>query len=290
MEIMAKFKNLLQERLKAKMMAEELELLPTGFQRIGDKAILTLKPELVNYKGDIAQEILDLFNHIKGVYLKIGAISGEYRTPQIEFILGEDKPEIIHQEHGISYKFDITKIMFSKGNINERARIALLVQSNEIIFDLFAGIGYFSLQIGRSGKPKKVYAFEWNPITYSYFVENIRLNKINKEREIIVPILGDSKVEALKIPEKADRVIMGMLPAPKDHIETVFQIIKDTAIVHYEGLLNENETEESLLADFELKANFFNRKIDLIKTNYVKSYGPKVYHVTLDLRISKNPN
>jgi tRNA wybutosine-synthesizing protein 2 len=287
MGIMAKFKDLLQERFKAKMIPEELELLPTGFQRIGDKAILTLKSELVKYKGDIAQIILDLFNYIKGVYLKTGAVSGEYRTPQIEFILGEDKPETIHHEHGISYKFDITKIMFSKGNINERARIALLVQSNEIIFDLFAGIGYFSLQIGRSGKPKKVYAFEWSPITFHYLVENIKLNKINEEREIIVPILGDSKVEALKIPEKADRVIMGMLPAPKEHIGTVFQIIKDTAMVHYEGLLNESETEESLLADFKVKAKFYNRKIELIKTTYVKSYGPKIYHVTLDLKISK---
>lgn len=271
-------------------MAEELELLPTGFQRIGDKAILTLRPELLKYKEDIAQGLLEFFKYIKGVYLKTGAVTGDFRTPQIEFILGENKPETIHREHGISYKFDISKIMFSKGNINERARIVPQIQSNEIIFDLFAGIGYFSIPIGRSGKPKKVYAFEWNPITYHYLVENIKLNRINEEREIIVPILGNSKVEALKIPEKADRVIMGMLPAPKEHIETVFQIIKDTAMVHYEGLLNENETEEKLLADFEPKAKFYNRKIELIKTIYVKSYGPKIYHVTLDLRISKNQN
>ena len=290
MEIMAKFKDLLQERLRAKLVAEELELLPTGFQRIGDKAILTLRPELLKYKEDIAQGILDFFKYIKGIYLKTGAVSGDFRTPQIEFILGENKPETIHRERSIAYKLDITKIMFSKGNINERARIVPQIQWNEIIFDLFAGIGYFSLQIGRSGKPKKVYAFEWSPITYHYLVENIKLNRINEEREIIVPILGDSKVEALKIPEKAYRVIMGMLPAPKEHIETVFQIIKDTAMVHYEGLLNESETEESLLADFKVKANFYNRKIELVETTYVKSYGPKIYHVTLDLRISKNLN
>ena len=285
---MAKFKELLQDRLKHKLNAEELQVLPTGFQTIGDKAILTLRPELLGYKDDIAHELLDLFKTIKGVYLKTGAIFGDYRKPQIEFILGEDCPEIIHREHGIAYKFDITKIMFSKGNINERARIANLVKPNEIIFDLFAGIGYFSLPIGRTGKPQKIYAFEWNPDTYYYLLENIELNQINKEREIIVPILGDSKLEALKISEKADRVIMGILPAPKNHIDTVFQIIKEQAVVHYEGLLNENETEQSLLTDFELKAKIYNRKINLIKTNYVKSYGPKVYHVTLDLIIEED--
>lgn len=282
-----RFKDLLQERLKAKLKAAELELLPTGFQRIGDKAILTLQPEVLKYKEEIAQGILDFFKYIKGVYLKTGGVTGDYRTPQIEFILGEDKPETVHREHGISYKFDISKIMFAKGNINERARIVPQIQPDEVIFDLFAGIGYFCLQIGRSGKPKKVYAFEWSPLTYHYLVENIKLNKINEEREIIVPILGDSKVEALKIPEKADRVIMGVLPAPKDHIDTVFQITKDTAMVHYEGLLNENEAAEKLLADFELNAELYNCKVELIKTTYVKSYGPKIYHVTLDLKISK---
>lgn len=285
---MAKFKELLQDRLKQQLSSEELQVLPTGFQTIGDKAILTLRPELLGFKEAIAHEILDLFKTIKGVYLKMGAVFGDYRTPQIEFILGEDRPEIIHREHGIAYKFDITKIMFSKGNINERARIATLVKRNETIFDLFAGIGYFCLPIGRTGKPQKIYAFEWNPDTYQYLLENIELNKINKEREIIVPILGDSKIEALKIPEKADRVIMGMLPAPKNHIDTVFQIIKDEAIVHYEGLLNERETVQSLLADFEYKAKLYNRGIELVKTNYVKSYGPKVYHVTLDLIIHSN--
>ncbi|HUX99400.1 MAG TPA: class I SAM-dependent methyltransferase family protein [Candidatus Deferrimicrobium sp.] len=283
---MARFKQLIQERLKHKLSDTELEIIPTGFQQIGDKAILTLSPELIEYTNDIAREILDLFNNVKGVYLKTGAVSGEFRTPQIEFILGENKPVIIHREHGILYKFDITKIMFAKGNINERLRISKLVQSDEIIFDLFAGIGYFSLLLGKTGKPKKIYAFELNPIAKFYLEENIKLNEINKDREIICPVLGDSKVEALKIPEKANRVIMGILPAPKEHIDTVFRIIDKEAMVHYEGLLKQNETPDDLFSDFEETNRIYNRKVELIKTNYVKSYGPKVYHVTLDLLIT----
>ncbi|MFX1295460.1 MAG: class I SAM-dependent methyltransferase family protein [Promethearchaeota archaeon] len=283
---MSKFKKLLQEQLKGKLTTEELQLLPRGFQQIGDKAILTINSELIKLKVEIAQEILNLFDKIKGVYLKTGVITGEYRTPQIEFIAGEDKPEVIHKEHGISYKFDIMKIMFSKGNINERLRISQLVQSNEIIYDLFAGIGYFSLLAGHTGKPTKIYAFELNPVAYNYLVENIKLNQINKNREIIVPILGDSKIEALNIPKKADRIIMGILPAPIGQIDTVFKIIGKKAIVHYEGIIKENETAEKLLSNFKLKNKFYRRNIELIRTNYVKSYGPKIYHVTLDIQIS----
>jgi len=283
---MVKFKKILQDRLKDKLNEKELQLLPTGFQQLGDKAILTLKPELLKYKEEISREILNIFSNIKGVYLKKGGITGEYRTPQVEFVIGENKPEIIHKEHGISYKLDITKIMFAKGNINERIRISKLVRPNEIIFDLFAGIGYFCLLIGHKVKPKKIYAFELNPVAYHYLIENITINQINKEREIIVPILGDSKIEALKISERADRVIMGILPAPREHIDTVFKIIREKATIHYEGIIKESESADSLLQDFERVNRLYNRNIELLKTNFVKSYGPKLYHVTLDILVS----
>ena len=283
---MAKFKKLMQNRLKDRLTNEELQLLPRGFQQIGNKAILTLRSEILQFKTEIGQEILNLFEKIKGVYLKKGAVLGEYRTPQIEFIIGEDQPEIIHREHGISYKFDITKIMFSKGNINERLRISQMVKPNEIIFDLFAGIGYFSLLAGRNGKPQRIYSFELNPVAYNYLVENIELNQINRDREIIVPILGDSKIEALNIPEKADRVIMGMLPAPKGHIDPVFKIINKKAIVHYEGILKQDQEPEVLLNDFRERNKFYKKELNLIQTNYVKSYGPKINHVTLDILVT----
>ncbi|MHA1324964.1 MAG: class I SAM-dependent methyltransferase [Candidatus Helarchaeota archaeon] len=283
---MTKFKKLLQEKLKTELPDADLFLLPTGFQQLGDKAILTIHPQIEKYQQIIARELLNLFPFIKGVYLKTGGISGKFRTPHIKFLLGEDSPEIIHKEHQILYKFNLKQIMFAKGNINERARIARLVNPGEIIFDLFAGIGYFSLVIGRTLKPKKIYAFEFNPISYKYLLENIKLNKINEPREIITPIFGDSKLEALKITDKADRVIMGLLPAPKDHIDTVFQIIKPKAIVHYEGLINENQSVDDLFHDFLQINKQYYRQIKLINTQKVKSYGPKTYHVTLDIEIS----
>lgn len=36
--------------------------------------------------------------------------------------------------------------MWSKGNNNERIRIAKLVEDNETIIDMFAGIGYFQFR------------------------------------------------------------------------------------------------------------------------------------------------
>lgn len=50
-----------------------------------------------------------------------------------------------HCENGILYSFDATKCMFSWGNLSEKLRMACLDCRDEVIVDLFAGIGYFVL-------------------------------------------------------------------------------------------------------------------------------------------------
>ena len=108
----------------------------------------------------------------------------------MELIAGEDNPIVEHKEHEVIYRFDITKIMFSKGNINERKYLATLVRENEIIVDMFAGIGYFSLPIAKNAKPAKIYSIELNPDSFYYLVENIKINhleeKIFQSKEIVV--------------------------------------------------------------------------------------------------------
>jgi len=282
---MSRFKEILTEELKS-IPANMLSYLPTGFQQIGNKAVINLKPEIINYQKDISKVILRRFTPIKGVYLKKGGVSGQFRTPDIGYIMGEKDPIVTHKEHGITFKFDITKIMFAKGNVNERFRFSQLVTENEIVFDLFSGIGYFSLIIGKYSNPKKIYSFEMNPISYDFLVENIKLNKINKDRQVIETILGDSNETMLKIKEKADRVIMGMIPAPKSHIKNVFKIInKKKAMIHYEGLLKSGEPPDLLLNDIKEHADIQKRTVNLLNTNIVKSYGPNVNHVTLDIEI-----
>ncbi|NHI93592.1 MAG: hypothetical protein EAX96_13985 [Candidatus Lokiarchaeota archaeon] len=284
---MSKFKKILFEKLENNIPRENLNALPNGFQQIGNKAIINLKPEVLTYQNEISNIILENFSAIKGVYLKKGGISGNFRVPDLEYIRGERDPIIQHKEHGIIFKFDMTKIMFAKGNINERLRFKKIVKEDEIIFDLFSGIGYFSLIIAKYCKPKIIYSFELNPVSFEFLTENIKLNKINDKRLIIRPIFGDSNQEMLKIKDKADRVIMGIIPAPKSHLSNVFKILnEDHGIIHYEGLLNDRMSPNILLNDVLKHANEVGRECKLLKANKVKSYGPKVNHVTLDIEIN----
>lgn len=66
------------------------------------------------------------------------------RDSTLEILVG-DNGWVDHHENGIIYSFDSTKCMFSFGNLSEKLRMAQLDCVDEIVVDLFAGIGYFVL-------------------------------------------------------------------------------------------------------------------------------------------------
>ncbi len=283
-----KFKEQLKERLKGKLSKEELDLLPRGFQTIGSVMILKLKTSLLNKKLIIAESCLELLPYINSVYINLGKVKGEFREPEkIEWLAGENNSIIEHKEHGVVYRFDFTKIMFSKGNLNERKLLATFVKENEVIVDMFAGIGYFSLPIAIHSNVKRIYSIELNPLSYNSLVENINLNRLEDR---ITAINGDSKIEVIKLSNsgvKADRVIMGVFPAPKDFIQEALTVAKEGGTMyHYEGVADKEEFMD-LFREFEQIAEKAGYSCELKSKRFVKSYGPNLYHVVLDILVKK---
>ena len=284
-----KFKKKIAEKLENRLTSSELLLLPRGFQTLGDVVILKLKPELLNKKEIIGKAYLDLLPSIRSVYINRGKITGTFREPEkIEFLAGVDNPIVEHKEHNIIYRFDITKIMFSKGNLKERKTLATLVKDGEVIVDMFAGIGYFSLPIGKHSNAEKIYSIEINSNSFNSLIENIRINHLEEK---IVPINGNCKEEVLKLSDsgiRADRVIMGVFPAPIDYIKEALSLTKEEGtIYHFEGVV-EKENYVSLFNDFNEVAKNERYKCELKSYRYVKSYGPMLYHVVLDIFVIKN--
>jgi tRNA wybutosine-synthesizing protein 2 len=245
--------------------------------------ILNLDDKINYKKMMIAKATKELVKNCETVLLKTGKITGKFREPQLEKLLG-DETETIVIEHGIKYKFDALKIMFAKGNINERRRYADLIKKGEVIFDFYTGIGYFTLNIAKFSDVLCIYAFELNPISYKYLLENLKLNKIPEEK--VIPILGDCRVEALKVDKKADRILMGILPSPKSSLDTAFKILNEkSGVIHYEGILKEDNPPEKLLNEVIEVAEQHNRSIKLKHIEKIKSYGPYIDHVCLDIDI-----
>lgn len=62
-------------------------------------------------------------------------------------LLKGDNGWVEHKENGILYCLDVTRCMFSSGNVTEKARMGRLQCKGETIVDLFTGIGYYTLPL-----------------------------------------------------------------------------------------------------------------------------------------------
>ncbi len=310
-----KFRDQLKKKLHKSIPDEIIPLLPSGVQFISDVAILNLKNELLPFKKEIGNAVMELLPKSSAVWIRTGTISGQFRKPEgLEHVAGSKDTEITHSENRIRYKFDFTKIMFAKGNITERKYLPQLIQENEIIVDMFAGIGYFSLGIAKYANPKKIYAIEINPVSFNYLEENIKLNKLTS---IITPILGDCAEEVVKLGKqgiRADRIIMGVFPAPYQYIQSALSVVKpNTLDIHTKISIFLEKTaiksHYSIYKDLNIKKNtvlhfegvimgrdfteFYQKVQDqlhpmgyessILAVRFVKSFGPKMYHIVLDL-------
>ena len=259
-----------------------LEKLPNKWEKIGDVLTIVLPEELESYKKDVAEAYAKILG-CKTVLNDIGGISGEYREPDVELLYGSNNTETIHRENGICYKLDLQKIMFSSGNMDERIRMAHVSNSNEIVVDLFAGIGYFTLPMAVHSRPRKIFACEKNPISFNYLCQNITLNNVSS---IVEPIHGDNRMVAPK--NIADRVIMGYFGDTHQFLPIAFECLKNhCGIIHYHDKFADDTVPDKALDIVENVAEDYNRKINLLNFKCVKSYAPGISHYVFDVKVGE---
>lgn len=243
------------------------------WKKIGD--ILILDNKFTVQSDTQLKELSDKHN-VKTI-MKVDHIYGTKREPVIKLLYGNDT-ETINKENGCLFKLDLKKVMWSKGNNNERIRIAKLVEDNETVIDMFAGIGYFSIPIGVHSNAKQIYSIEINPNSFHYLKENIKLNKISN----ITPLLGD----CINItPDyKADRIIMGYVKTTHHYLKVAIDSLNKGGVIHY------HETVPEKLMDIRpinrIKKLAGDRQVEFLKLNKVKKYSPGVFHVVCDARIN----
>lgn len=254
------------------------------WKKIGDILVVDDNIDLdmndENYLKRLASE-----HKVKSI-IKVKKIEGQKREPTIEILYGNET-ETVHKENGCLFNLDLSKVMWAKGNNNERLRIAKLVGKGETVVDMFAGIGYFSIPIGVHSQADHIYSIEINPNSYHFLKNNITLNKINKKAgyDRLVPILGDCAIEAPKY--SADRVLMGYVKTTHHFLKPAMECVKDGGIIHYHEtvplkLIETRPYERVKKVAYECGE----REVEVLNIQKIKRYAPGVEHIVLDARIN----
>lgn len=237
------------------------------YKKIGDVLILNDNPSNL--------EELSRKHNVKTI-MQIDHIQGTKREPVYKILFGSET-ETINKENKCLFKLDLSKVMWSKGNVNERLRIAKLVKDGETVLDMFAGIGYFSIPIGVHSPARKVISIEINPNSHYYLCENIKLNKCDN----ITPVLGDCLVETPKY--KADRILMGYVKTTHHYLKVAINSLNRGGVIHYHETVPEKLLETRPLSRIKQAAG--DRDVELLKINKIKKYAPGVEHVVIDALI-----
>ncbi|MCP8322123.1 MAG: 50S ribosomal protein L11 methyltransferase, partial [archaeon] len=196
----------LKEHLADTLTPEELEFLYKSYDVIGDIAVIRVPGPLKKHTKLIAKSIMQINKSVKTALLQVAPVSGDLRLRKLKWIIGEKRTETLHREYGCLFKVNLTECYFSPRLSFERMRVAQLVQAEEVVVNMFAGVGCYSVIIAKHSKAEKVYSIDINPVAVKYIEDNARLNKVDDR---VVSVEGDAKVViAEKLHNTADRVLM----------------------------------------------------------------------------------
>ena len=255
---------------------EELkELLPTSFDVIGDVGIVKLPEALLPYAKQIGEALRKVTPRLRTVAMDKG-VKGELRVRELEVIAGEASTETTHLEYGIKFLVDPAKVYFNPRLANERRRIASLVRQGEVVVDMFAGVGPFSIMIARHALPSLVVAVDLNPDAVEYLKRNIELNKANR----VVPHEGDARQVVFDVP-CADRIIMNLPHSAIDFFHDALTRLKLQGTIHFYHICERDQAGQvvkDLIADAKGMGVILKAK----RIEELKTYSPSMSVFSVD--------
>lgn len=237
----------------------------------------------------LAEEILRRFNFVKSVWAAIPGVEGPYRLRKHVWLAGEQRSETIYREHGCSFKVDINKVYISPALNYEHIRIAKLVGNGEIVVNMFAGAGLFSIIIAKHAKPSKVYSIDINPYAFEYMKENAKLNNVE---DIVVPILGDAaEVIDKMLANTADRVLMPYPELALEYLPHAIKALRDKGFIHIYLHVHVDKGESwrdksRLLAEKRL-GELGIRQYNILGVRKIRNVGPRLHQTVVDAWVSK---
>ena len=202
------------------------------------------------------------------VYAK-GEVSGEYRTREFAILAGIPTTRTQVTEHGHRFTIDLAGAYFSARLSTERQRIFSQVKKDEVILDMFAGVGPFAITL--AAKAAFVVASDLNPRAIMLMLENITQNRAKN----VLPMLLDARRLAEILPWRFDRVVMNLPLAGTEFLPEAFRLCRPGGMIHFYSLVSAKGEHVSQIEGLGGV---------VLSEREVRSYSPLQWHVVYDVR------
>jgi tRNA (guanine37-N1)-methyltransferase len=273
------------QALTGKLQPDLLAMVPQAFDIVGDIVITEIPQQLKEHQQLIGEAIMQTHPSVKAVLGKAGDVSGVFRVREYAFIAGEHRTATVHREFGCSYHVDVAKAYFSPRLSHEHKRVAAKVQAGEVVADLFAGVGPFSVLIGKKCPEAKVYGVDLNPDAVELLKLNVRANKVEGN---VFPVYADAReIASAQLKGVADRVIMNLPETAIDFLDAACNAIKSAGgIVHFYGFVRKPDTAENLEQRFASEVERCGRRVEaFVLARSIRETAPFESQVVLDVEI-----
>lgn len=269
---------------------KDSEKIITSMDVIGDIAIVKIPEEILDERRyKLAKEILSRLKNIKVVLRQRTPVEGLLRIRRFEYLAGERRTVTFYKEYGVVSKVDVEKTYFSPRLSKERKRISDLVEDGEVIINMFAGVGPYSLLIAKRHEKVLIHSIDINPYAIEFHLTN---NILNKVEEKIVTYRGDAGYIITKyLTGSADRVLMPLPGLAIKYIPSALKALKKEGVIHaylhIPYAKKEMEAVEKAEEIVKKEISRFNYKISSVEGLRVREIGPRVLQVCVDVYVKK---
>jgi tRNA (guanine37-N1)-methyltransferase len=277
--------SLLKNALKDVFTKEEIEKLYSSFDIIGDIIIIKIPDELEGKKEIIANTLINKIKTVNTVFQQISSVQGEYRTRKLCFLTGSNKSYTEYKEHGCIFKVDVLKTYFSPRLSTERLRVSKMISNNEIIVNMFAGIGTYSIILAKKNPDCIVYSIDSNPDANDLCIINSKLNKV---QDRVIPILGNARtIIDNQLKGKATRILMPLPEQASEFIDSAIAALQNNkGVIHYFAHIKSKSKLDAVEeGKINCHKNFECYHYKIISGRVVREVGPRIYQTVFDLEI-----
>lgn len=177
LDIELNYSNWDHDQILKAVLPEKLML--SSYSTIGSIVHVNLKPELLEYKTIIGQVFKDKIKDCRSVVNKVDNINNVYRNFDYEVIWGSSDLKTTVKENKCLFDLDFSEVYWNPRLCTEHERILKKLEPGDVLFDVFAGIGPFSVPAAKKGCI--VLANDLNPNSCKWLETNKKKNRVEND-------------------------------------------------------------------------------------------------------------